>query len=180
MNHDENTGSRRSRFAAGTAVLALIIAAGVSSGCETTRIPGVYRIAIQQGNAVDQEMLDQLDIGMEQSKVRFIMGTPLLVDPFNQDRWDYIYSLRPGSGSEVRQRVSLYFDDSDRLARIEGHIEPGAAPEAGAERTRTVATVPPRKARGGILDKLIPDFLRSDDAPQSGSSEPETDPESTQ
>ena len=127
-------------------------------------IPGVYRIDVQQGNAVDREMLDRLEIGMDRNKVRFILGTPLLADPFHQDRWDYVYSLRSGSEPEVRQRVSLYFAD-DRLARIEDHLDPDAFPGMASERIQTLVTVPPRRAREGFLDALVPDFLKRNDNP---------------
>ena len=171
MDHDENTASRSRRLSPKAAALGLMITAGVNGGCEMPAmpelpgIPGVYRIDIQQGNIVDQEVLDQLEIGMERRKVRFILGTPLLVDPFNQDRWDYVYMLRPGSGPEVTQRVSVYFA-GDRLARIDGHLQPGVVPGA-AERTQTLVKVPKRRAREGILDKLTPDFLKRDDEPAS-------------
>ena len=158
---------RRSRLVRGTAAFAVAAAAGVNGGCEmprmleAPRIPGVYRIDVQQGNAVDREMLDQLEIGMDTRKVRFIMGTPLLVDPFHQNRWDYVYSLRTGSGPAVRQRATLYFVD-DRLARIEDHLDPDVVPEMASERIRTLVTVPQRRTRTGFLDMLVPDFLKPD------------------
>ena len=142
---------------------------------ELPAIPGVYRIDIQQGNIVDQEMLDQIEIGMERRKVRFILGTPLLIDPFNQDRWDYVYSLRRGSGEKVMQRVSVYFAD-DRLARIEDHLEPGAVPESAAERAQTLVKVPKRSPPEGILDRLIPDFPTREDDPASDAAAADTPP----
>ena len=139
------------------------------------RIPGIYRVDIQQGNAVDREMLDQLEIGMDRRKVRFILGTPLLADPFHQDRWDYVYSFRTGSEPAVRQRVSLHFVD-DRLARIEDHLDPDAVPGMASEGIRTLVTVPQRQPRKGFLDMLVPDFLKQDDrpanAPAAGSAPP--------
>ena len=155
---------RRLPLAGRAATLALAAAAGVNSGCGMPRmpeIPGVYRIDIQQGNAVDREMLDQLEIGMDRRKVRFILGTPLLVDPFRQDRWDYVYSFHTGSEPAARQRVSLHFVD-DRLARIEDHLAAGDLPGVTSERTRTLVTVPQRRTREGFLDALVPDFLKRD------------------
>ena len=159
--------ARRPRRRSPIAALVLAVAAGINGGCGMPRmpeIPGVYRIDIQQGNAVDREMLDRLEIGMDRSKVRFILGTPLLADPFHQDRWDYVYSLRSGSEPEVRQRVSLYFT-GDRLARIEDHLDPDAFPGMASERIQTLVTVPPRRAREGFLDALVPDFLKRNDNP---------------
>ena len=107
-------------------------------------------------------MVDQLEVGMERRKVRFILGSPLLVDTFNPDRWDYLYVMRPGSGTEVRQRVSVYFVD-DRLARIEDRLEEGLLQDE--ERIQTLVKVPPQRARQGILYRLIPDFTTSGDVP---------------
>ena len=181
MDHDRDGASRTRRFRPKAAALCLAVAAGLGGGCEMPAlpdlpslpelpalpdlpgIPGVYRIDIQQGNVVEQQMLDRLEIGMERSKVRFIMGTPLLVDPFNQDRWDYVYRLRRGSGEEVSQRVSLYFAD-DRLARVEGDLASEAIPEATAERIQTRVKVPKRPPPKGFLERLTPDFLSGNDS----------------
>ena len=171
MDDDHFAVSRMRRISRKVSILVLAAAAGINAGCETPSLPelpglpgmpGVYRIDIQQGNIVDRELLDQLEIGMEPRKVRFILGTPLLVDPFNQNRWDYFYSLRRGSGEEVRQRVSVFFVD-DRLARIDDRLDSEAVPDLAAERTQTRVKVPNRQPPKGILDRLIPDFLTSDD-----------------
>ena len=164
MDHDRTAAPRSSRLARRAAVLALVAAAGVNGGCETPRIPGVYRMDVQQGNAVDREMLDRIEIGMDRGKVRFILGTPLLADPFHQDRWDYIYSFRTGSEPTVRQRVSLYFTD-DRLVRIEDHLAPEGVPGAASERIQTLVRVPQRSDREGFLGSLVPDFLKRDERP---------------
>ncbi len=89
------------------------------SGCNKDKIPGVYRIDIQQGNEVTQEMLNQLKPQMTKSQVSYIMGTPLLIDTFHPDRWDYIYSFHPGNGSREQRRITVYFDN-DKLSYIEG------------------------------------------------------------
>ena len=170
MERDENTGSRPAPPAARTAALVLIAVLGTGSGCQMPDLPGLYRIDVQQGNVIDQEMVDRLEIGMEESKVRFILGTPLLVDPFNPDRWDYIYTLRQGSGPTVRRHLMLYFTGG-RLARMQGDLEPGAAPDSA--RTPTLVTVPQRKGREGFLERLIPDFLKDDDEPGSSAGAPE-------
>ena len=176
MDHERFTVSQSRRFSPMAAALILAATAGLNAGCEMPalpelpalpefpEIPGVYRIDIQQGNIVDREMLDQLEIGMEPRKVRFILGTPLLVDPFNQNRWDYFYSLRRGSGEEARQRVSVYFVD-DRLARIEDRLDPAAVSELAAERVQTRVKVPKRPPPKGFLNRLTPDFLTRDDDP---------------
>ena len=65
------------------------------AGCS---FPGVYKIDIQQGNVVTQDMIDQLKPGMTRRQVRFIMGNPLITDTFHANRWDYLYSIQPGGG----------------------------------------------------------------------------------
>ncbi len=94
------------------------------SGCGI--IPGVYKIDVQQGNVVTQDMVDQLRPGMTQRQVRFIMGTPLIQDTFHPERWDYLYSLKSGRSDRVQERISLNFDDN-RLVGLSGDFVPGAS-----------------------------------------------------
>lgn len=96
--------------------------ASLVSAC--SEFPGVYKIDIPQGNVVTQEMIDQLRPGMTESQVRYVMGTPLITDTFSPNRWDYLYSFKPGGGDRVQERVSLYFEDG-KLARISGDFRPG-------------------------------------------------------
>ena len=73
----------------------------VISGCNnigSMDFPGVYKISIPQGNIITQEMVDQLRPGMTKRQVIFVMGTPLVRDPYHQDRWDYVYNFQPGGG----------------------------------------------------------------------------------
>ncbi|SEG81018.1 outer membrane protein assembly factor BamE [Marinobacterium lutimaris] len=90
-----------------------------------SEFPGVYKIDIPQGNVVTQEMIDQLRPGMTQSQVRYVMGTPLVTDTFSPDRWDYLYSFKPGGGDRVQERVSLTFTDG-KLSGLAGDFRPGA------------------------------------------------------
>ena len=78
----------------------------------------MYRIDIQQGNVIAQDALNQVRLGMNKRQVQFILGTPLLADPFHLDRWDYYYQYKPGTrgeGEPQKQRVSLFFE-GDTLA----------------------------------------------------------------
>jgi outer membrane protein assembly factor BamE len=86
----------------------------------------VYKVDVQQGNVVTQAMLDQLELFMPAKKVRFIMGTPLIVDVFHQRRWDYLYSFQPGRGERVQRHLALFFDDKDRLIKLTGDIKVGS------------------------------------------------------
>jgi outer membrane protein assembly factor BamE len=106
----------------------------VLAGCkQVPMLPGItpHKIDIQQGNYVTQDMVAKLKPGMSKSQVRFALGTPLIVDPFHTDRWDYIYVLQKGGRVAEQRRIVVVFQD-DKLARIDGDIVPsgaGAAPE---------------------------------------------------
>ncbi len=103
--------------------------------------PGVYRIDIPQGNLLTQEMIDQLRPGLTKRQVTFILGTPLLRDTFDQDRWDYLYSYQPGGGERVQERLTVYFEN-DQLTRLEGDFE--QTPEnAQFPATATAPSAPP-------------------------------------
>lgn len=110
--------SRITHRACRLAALACVL---LLAGCNATplRFPGVYRIDIPQGNIITQEMIDQLRPGLSKRQVTFIMGTPLIKDTFDQDRWDYLYSFQPGGGERVQERLSLFFEN-DALSHFTG------------------------------------------------------------
>jgi outer membrane protein assembly factor BamE len=86
-------------------------------------IPGVtpYRIEIQQGNFISQEMVGQLKPGMSKEQVRLTLGTPLLNDVFHADRWDYVYwREKPGTKREQR-KLTVFFEDG-KLTRLDGDV----------------------------------------------------------
>jgi len=85
--------------------------------------PGVYKIGIAQGNIITQEMVDQLRPGMTKRQVIFVMGTPLVRDPYHQDRWDYIYNFQPGGGVRGQERITVFFID-DELVSFTGDFLP--------------------------------------------------------
>lgn len=100
-------------------------------------LPGVYRMDIHQGNIVTQEMIDQLKPGMNQRQVAFIMGAPLLKDPFHDDRWDYIYSNEPGGKARMQKRITLVFEH-DELMGLQGDFKPGDLPSIEPSKEVTV------------------------------------------
>ena len=91
-----------------------------------------YRIDIRQGNFVDQEMVSQLRKGMTREQVRYVLGTPLVVDTFRPDRWDYVYLFSPGRGEAERRLLSVFFE-RDQLVRVEGDVTAAGAGQADAE-----------------------------------------------
>jgi len=94
---------------------------GISSA--VSNAPFVYHSPVQQGNVITQEMVNQLRPGMERNQVRFILGTPTLIDPFREDRWDYLYSLRQGTKVKQNYRFTVFFEN-DRLHGYSGDFRP--------------------------------------------------------
>ena len=109
----------------------------VLAGCSLEWLPFVYRLDIHQGNVVSQEMIDQLRPGMTKRQVAFIMGTPLLADPFHDNRWDYIYSNQPGGEPRVEKSISLVFQN-DELTGLQGDFRPGNLPSVEMTKDTTV------------------------------------------
>lgn len=81
-----------------------------------------YKLDIQQGNVITQEMVDKLRPGMTRSQVRYVLGTPMVVDPFHKERWDYYYSYKKGvEAVPESRRLTLLFKD-DVLHSIQGDV----------------------------------------------------------
>ena len=88
------------------------------AGCS---VPKTYEVVIAQGNLVDQEMIDKLEVGMTESQVKFVMGSPLISDTFYPNRWDYFTSVTQGSETFTEQKITLYSEEN-KLARWEGEV----------------------------------------------------------
>jgi outer membrane protein assembly factor BamE len=128
-------------------VLVAFIATIVLAACSQF---GVYRIDIQQGNLVTQEQLAKVKPGMSRLEVRNILGTPLLQDVFNGNRWDYAYSddrntdkkLNPFGRERQQFKVAIFFD-AEKVARIEGEASPVEILTGGGDRRKTPNAIPP-------------------------------------
>lgn len=103
--------------------LFILLFIGTLSACSSLGFPGVYKIDVEQGNIVEQSMVDQLEPGMSRRQVRFILGTPLVEDPFNQNRWDYAYVMRNGEKLIRKTQMRVYFD-GDALSDVRGDYRP--------------------------------------------------------
>jgi outer membrane protein assembly factor BamE len=102
-------------------LLVLLLLAGCSS------VPSLlYKIEIQQGNVITQEMVDKLKPGMTRSQVRFALGSPMISDAFHDNRWDYVYRLEQ-KGRLVEQRKLTVFFEDDKLVRTDGSFSPSVA-----------------------------------------------------
>jgi len=100
------SGVQREYFMRRLILLALVFSTlAFTSGC-------VYRANVSQGNLIKQEDMDQVEIGMTRNQVRFLLGTPLIDDPFHQARWDYVYFIRIGRNPATFKRwVTIVFED---------------------------------------------------------------------
>jgi len=104
----------------------------LAMGCALSSSACVYRINIQQGNFLDQSAVDQVKDGMTRSQVRYLLGTPMVADSFDKERWDYIYYLKKGrSGHVDSRRVTVYFD-GDKVAKLDKPTDAEAAAQAAS------------------------------------------------
>jgi outer membrane protein assembly factor BamE len=143
----------------------LIFAIALLTACGSA-LPSVkpFKMDIQQGNVVTSKMLLQLRPGMTKSQVRFIMGSPLIVDSFHKDRWDYFYQLRQAGKIVEQRRVILDFD-KELLTKVRGDVVPegtaGASTGNESSVAKTITVEPKPKEEEGVLDKLK--FWKSDE-----------------
>lgn len=150
----------------------LLLAAGCSYE-GTAKLPGVYRIDIQQGNVVEEDMVARLRPGMDKNQVQYIMGTPVVDDPFHVNRWDYIYTYSEGGARRTQRHVVLYFENN-KLARVGGDIVPAQTPlsQQIKEPSRTV-DVPPGYGQEGFFEGLIDHIpFVGDDRPRPQQQQP--------
>jgi outer membrane protein assembly factor BamE len=106
------------------AIVSLALAA--LSGC-------VYRMNIQQGNYLEARTVDQLQSGMTRSQVRYLLGTPMVPDAFNRDRWDYLYYFKRGRLSKPEERHLIVYFHEDKVDKLLKNNVPTQAPQAPDE-----------------------------------------------
>ena len=114
-----------------------------------------YHLDVRQGNLITQEMVSQLKPGLTREQVRYVLGTPLVTDPFHGNRWDYVYRYDNGKGEIQQRNLSVYFEDN-KLLRVGGDVtaadpnaavNPAEAPkQGGAEAASAAAAVTPSAA----------------------------------
>lgn len=109
---------------------ALLLLAGCGSINRLTENPPnwltPYRADIGQGNFITQEQASRLQKGMSREQVRALLGTPLLVDPFRDNRWDYVFDIRRGDGGRDRRRYFVRFE-KDQLVEWGGDELPAVS-----------------------------------------------------
>ena len=92
--------------------LAIAVVNLIASAC-------IYRVDIQQGNLLESDAVEQVEVGMTRSQVQFLLGTPMVADTFHEDRWDYAYFLRRGRSRDVDRRWIIVYFEEDRVVRLE-------------------------------------------------------------
>jgi len=95
--------------------LGLVVLAAPVTGC-------VYRVDVQQGNLLEDKEIEAVKVGMTRSQVRFLLGTPAVADPFQEDRWDYIYYFRQGRSRKPDRAWLIVFFDGDRVREIQRDV----------------------------------------------------------
>jgi len=88
------------------------IALGSAGGC-------IYRMPVQQGNFLEDKELNQVQIGMTRTQVRYLLGTPMVADPFENARWDYVYTLKKGTISTAKRRHFIVYFADDKVVKFE-------------------------------------------------------------
>jgi outer membrane protein assembly factor BamE len=108
---------------------AALLTAALLSAC-------VYKLDTQQGNLLDADQVAAVEVGMTRSQVRFLLGTPMVADPFSQSRWDYVYYFRAGRGGDTRRSHVIVFFDGDTVSRVEKPeaLQRGKPGRTGAEK----------------------------------------------
>jgi outer membrane protein assembly factor BamE len=123
-------------------ILAATAAAVAISGC-------VYRPTIQQGNLLQLDDIEQVQVGMTRSQVRYILGTPMVSDPFEPDRWDYVYTLQRGHDTHIDRTHFVVLFEGDKVSRVERRDLPeesAIAQRVKEERTKKAAADAKAKA----------------------------------
>ena len=146
----------------------VVLLATAISGCSSVpRIVNEYKIDVQQGNVLTQDMVSQLKPGLSKDQVRFILGTPVLMDMFHANRWDYVYRLQKGStGVAETRKFSVFFGADGKLSSVSGDVTAAQAADTAAvpeSKLREIdlgsieegAVAPPPGEESGFFGKMM-------------------------
>ena len=104
-------------------IAALAVVLALAANLTSCALPRVYKVTVQQGNVITQQMVDSLRPGMTPEQVAYVMGEPVIKNPFDQDRWDYVYTLRVPGVVNDHTKMSLFFTDG-LLSHFVGDLAP--------------------------------------------------------
>ncbi len=141
-------------MACAVALCALSACQTMDTYMSTWRSFGVYKLDINQGNYLTQDMVAKLKVGMTPAQVQGALGTPLLADPFHADRWDYIYRYTRQDKVIESREFRVFFVDS-KLARWEGDETPQSATELNRLAAERTIGKPPEPEDTGFFDRLF-------------------------
>jgi len=142
-------------------LILILIFINLIGGCSKLQFPWVYRIFVQQGNFIESDMIEQLEVGMTPEQVRYIMGSPMIADTFHPDRWDYYFTLRRGDKQYNEYHFTVLFENG-KLASWEGDYDKAEVKGASAAKLN-------EEVREEIEDKK-----KSKDFKQGGDAIPES------
>ena len=149
-------------------LLLISVGLGCSAQAPINLLPDAYQIPVKQGNLITQSMLDKLALGMTRKQVRFLLGTPLLADPFHENRWDYLYiqsgdqpsdltTEEVANRGETIHKIELYFTNN-YLTTVLGHPlkDPDLDPsyEGDQESSITIPADAPKDEETSLFDWL--------------------------
>ena len=118
----------------GARTLVLLMSLAATSGC-------VYRMNIQQGNFLEARTVNQLQAGMTRSQVRYLLGTPMVPDAFDKERWDYLYYFKKGRLHKPEQRHLIVYFKDEKVDKFERNNVPDKAPQ-GPDQGPSVSKFP--------------------------------------
>lgn len=116
-------------------IIITVILATFISACSMQ----VYKLKVQQGNIVTQDMLEKLKPGMNQRQVAYVMGTPVLKDPFTAKRWDYVYRSERREDQVKQYAITVFFDNAGNYTHYEGELDKSVDPQPLAEDEKPVS-----------------------------------------
>jgi len=119
---------------------------------------GVYKLDINQGNYLTQDMVEKLRVGQTRVQVRQVLGTPLVTSAFHDNRWDYVYQYWR-SGRQVDQRTFVVYFVDDKVARWEGDEVPTSTAQLNRIAADRALAPEPSADDKGYLQSII-DFLK--------------------
>lgn len=140
------------------AAISILLLAACSVTDKVTEKLTPYKIDIQQGNVVTQDMVAKLKPGMTKAQVRFVLGTPLITDAFHANRWDYVYRYQKAGKLTEERKLALFFDQ-ELLQRVEGDVV-AASPAAEEPKNQDTVSAPaqsaaPAKEEKGFFGRMI-------------------------
>ena len=133
-------------------LITLILSLGLFGCSSWSNLSLVHSPDIQQGNIITPEMVAELKPGMSKRQVKFLLGTPVLIDIFHQERWDYTFTMKKRNEAMEVKRFSVYFQ-GDELASYEGDIKPAANPEQDKDKKEIIVSVPDYEGDKGLVER---------------------------